>query len=232
MPTPGTLLKAQLQPVTWDDQQQVQEAGDPIAVQFNPEIPQVAYSQPHRGRRPARRLGGAVRRLRHHQAVARAVVRRHRPGARPSRGRRRRRAPADQAGRRLHSPDPVRGGRQVRPAGVRFLWGSFMFEGIVDSINESLDFFSEAGKPLRAKISLSLSSQEIQFRLQRAGRRRERPGQRPRHDAADAGARRRQRAAGRRAPRAARTTGRRSPRPTTSTTRATCRPERRSTWRA
>jgi hypothetical protein len=35
----------------------------------------------------------------------------------------------------------------------------------VDSINESLEYFSEQGKPLRAKISLSLSKQDIQFQF-------------------------------------------------------------------
>lgn len=47
------------------------------------------------------------------------------------------------------------------PPGVRFVWGSFKFDGMVDSIEESLEFFSPAGKPLRASISLTLSQQNI-----------------------------------------------------------------------
>jgi len=54
------------------------------------------------------------------------------------------------------------------PPGVRFLWGTFLFEGIVDSITERLEYFSADGKPLRANVSLSLSSQEIQFQFGRA----------------------------------------------------------------
>lgn len=54
-------------------------------------------------------------------------------------------------------------GPKHEPPGVRFLWGTFKFEGIVESISESLEFFSADGKPLRAKLSLSLTKQEIQF---------------------------------------------------------------------
>ena len=47
------------------------------------------------------------------------------------------------------------------PPGVRFLWGSFQFDGIVDSMEESLEFFSSDGRPLRASISMGLTQQEI-----------------------------------------------------------------------
>jgi hypothetical protein len=48
------------------------------------------------------------------------------------------------------------------PPAVRFLWGSFQFDGIMDSLEESLDFFSPEGRPLRASVSFSLSQQKIQ----------------------------------------------------------------------
>jgi hypothetical protein len=51
-------------------------------------------------------------------------------------------------------------GSKVPPA-VRFLWGSFQFDGIVDSLEESLEFFSPDGRPLRATLSLSMSQQKI-----------------------------------------------------------------------
>jgi len=47
------------------------------------------------------------------------------------------------------------------PPGIRFQWGSFLFDGMVDGIEQSLEFFSPDGKPLRASISLSLSQQKI-----------------------------------------------------------------------
>jgi hypothetical protein len=55
-----------------------------------------------------------------------------------------------------------------KPAGVRFLWGTFMFDGVMDSLQENLEFFSEDGKPLRARLSISISSQLIQFQFNRS----------------------------------------------------------------
>ncbi len=49
------------------------------------------------------------------------------------------------------------------PPGVRFSWGSFLFEGIMDSLSEDLEFFSEDGRPLRAKLAIAMSRQEIRF---------------------------------------------------------------------
>lgn len=61
---------------------------------------------------------------------------------------------------------------QCVPPGVRFLWGSFQFDGVMESMEESLEFFSPEGKPLRASVSISLSQQKIQFHEPKAG-----PGQ-------------------------------------------------------
>jgi len=47
------------------------------------------------------------------------------------------------------------------PPAVRFLWGSFQFDGIMDSLEETLDLFSFEGRPLRASIALSLVQQRI-----------------------------------------------------------------------
>lgn len=64
------------------------------------------------------------------------------------------------------------------PPKVRFSWGSFRFEGIVESLEESLEFFSPEGRPLRASLLLSLVQQEIKFfDLQGAGS--PSPGTRP-----------------------------------------------------
>ncbi|MBK9432937.1 MAG: peptidoglycan-binding protein [Sphingomonadales bacterium] len=47
------------------------------------------------------------------------------------------------------------------PPGTRFSWGSFIFDGMVEGLEESLEFFSPEGKPLRASITLTLSQQKI-----------------------------------------------------------------------
>lgn len=49
------------------------------------------------------------------------------------------------------------------PPGVRFLWGSFQFEGVIESMEQSLEFFSPEGIPLRASINISMSKQDIDY---------------------------------------------------------------------
>ena len=44
---------------------------------------------------------------------------------------------------------------------VRFVWGTFQFDGIMDSMEESLELFSAEGRPLRASVSFGLSQQKI-----------------------------------------------------------------------
>jgi|SRR6185369_4650777 len=56
---------------------------------------------------------------------------------------------------------PQQRGDTIIPPAVRFLWGSFQFDGIIDSLEESLEFFSHEGVPLRASISLNISQQKI-----------------------------------------------------------------------
>jgi hypothetical protein len=50
---------------------------------------------------------------------------------------------------------------QFAPPAVRFIWGSFQFDGLMDSLEESLEFFSNDGRPLRASVSVALSQQKI-----------------------------------------------------------------------
>jgi hypothetical protein len=57
---------------------------------------------------------------------------------------------------------PTQEGTNYLPPAVRFSWGSFHFDGYVDSLDENLDFFSEDGIPLRASVSLNMSQQKIQ----------------------------------------------------------------------
>jgi hypothetical protein len=51
--------------------------------------------------------------------------------------------------------------KKFKPPATRFLWGSFQFDGIVESLEETLEFFSPEGRPLRASVSLNLTSQRI-----------------------------------------------------------------------
>lgn len=57
--------------------------------------------------------------------------------------------------------EPGQQAGQFVPPAVRFVWGSFQFDGLMDSLDESLEFFSPEGRPLRASVSISLSQQRI-----------------------------------------------------------------------
>jgi hypothetical protein len=70
--------------------------------------------------------------------------------------------------------------KKLAPPGVRFQWGSFLFDGVVEGMEESLDFFSPDGKPLRASIALTLSQQKIlDVKFEGDGRVPTLPGQAP-----------------------------------------------------
>ena len=49
------------------------------------------------------------------------------------------------------------------PPGISISWGTFLFQGVMDSMDETLDLFSDQGLPLRASVSISVSRQEIIF---------------------------------------------------------------------
>jgi hypothetical protein len=56
------------------------------------------------------------------------------------------------------------------PPGVSFRWGTFRFDGLMDSLEETLEYFSPEGRPLRASLALSLSQQQIRpFAFGKAG---------------------------------------------------------------
>ena len=56
----------------------------------------------------------------------------------------------------LTEPDPKRARRRSRRV-VRLRWGSFLFYGTVQSLQQTIDFFSDTGVPLRSTVALSLS---------------------------------------------------------------------------
>ena len=58
------------------------------------------------------------------------------------------------------TPRPARGGALARPA-VRLVWGTFQFDGYVETLEEVLESFSADGRPLRASLALSLARPQI-----------------------------------------------------------------------
>ena len=52
-------------------------------------------------------------------------------------------------------------GEHPRPPTVNFRWGRFAFTGVIESFNESLDFWSSEGVPLRSTVTLSLQGTKL-----------------------------------------------------------------------
>jgi hypothetical protein len=49
------------------------------------------------------------------------------------------------------------------PPVLRLSWGSFVFYGIVTQITEELDYFAADGTPLHAKLSISITEQNLKY---------------------------------------------------------------------
>lgn len=56
---------------------------------------------------------------------------------------------------------PKNAPKKYIPPAVRFSWGSFTFDGIMESLEETLELFSFEGRPLRATVAVSISQQRI-----------------------------------------------------------------------
>jgi hypothetical protein len=59
-------------------------------------------------------------------------------------------------------------GRRKTPPTVRFEWGTFVFEGYVESYKETIDFFAPAGVPLRSTLNVTFTSKDKQFETRAA----------------------------------------------------------------
>ncbi|RTL46563.1 MAG: peptidoglycan-binding protein [Burkholderiales bacterium] len=59
------------------------------------------------------------------------------------------------------APAGARDTAQRTPPGLRFSWGNFLFDGIVESMEENVEFFSPKGEALRASITMNMIQQQI-----------------------------------------------------------------------
>lgn len=63
---------------------------------------------------------------------------------------------------------PKEGGQEAPPK-LRFQWGDFVLDGIVESLDLNFDHFASNGTPLRATVSLSLKEQDAKYQFLRTG---------------------------------------------------------------
>ncbi|MEO8380048.1 MAG: peptidoglycan-binding protein [Acidobacteriota bacterium] len=57
--------------------------------------------------------------------------------------------------------EPANAPKKWIPPAVRFLWGTFQFDGIMEGLEETLELFSAEGRPLRASVAITLTQQKI-----------------------------------------------------------------------
>lgn len=173
MPEPPKLQRAELREIYWDKDGGVHDGSSDktVSVQFNPETLTVAYANQNaggdqRGGSAVQFVGKGTTKLSMElwfdvtrwpkdqtpdpQGDVRKLTERVAYFMTPT--------PANEK--------PAQGQQQKYvPPGVRFIWGTFLFEGVMDSISEKLEYFSPDGKPLRASLTISMTAQEIQFKF-------------------------------------------------------------------
>ncbi|MFN2441762.1 MAG: peptidoglycan-binding protein [Thermoanaerobaculia bacterium] len=57
--------------------------------------------------------------------------------------------------------DPPSRPTRFLPPAVRFAWGTFQFDGMMEGMEETLELFSSEGRPLRASVAITLTQQKI-----------------------------------------------------------------------
>jgi hypothetical protein len=60
-------------------------------------------------------------------------------------------------------PDPKNPKDPPKPNLCLFAWGAFQFAGMFESFNETLDFFSPGGRPLRATVAVSMVEDRFDY---------------------------------------------------------------------
>lgn len=174
MPAPPSLSKAELREISFEKDGQVKDGDSKktVKVQFNPETLTVAFSNQNAS--GDQRGGGAIQFVGKGQTKLNLELWFDVTAPLPASGD----GPTTET---EEPPDDVRkltekvayfmkpkeSGQKDKfiPPGVRFVWGTFLFEGVMESLSEKLEFFSADGKPLRAQVTISLAAQEIQFKF-------------------------------------------------------------------
>lgn len=65
----------------------------------------------------------------------------------------------------VNPPKPDGSDKPAAARALMFVWGTFSFNGLVESMGETLEFFSASGVPLRATVNLSLVENRFKAKL-------------------------------------------------------------------
>jgi hypothetical protein len=163
------LVKARLEEISWDHEMQVVEGKHQVTVQFNPDSLKLGFTNQNsggdqRGGSAIQFVGVGVAKLSFELWVDVTAPPPSSESAEPPDVRRE----TAKIAFFIQPKDKDQKGSFI-PPGVRFLWGTFLFEGVMESLNEELSYFSEDGRPLRAKLSVALMRQDVRFQFRRTG---------------------------------------------------------------
>lgn len=64
---------------------------------------------------------------------------------------------------------PKQEGKKDVPPKLRFIWGEFIFDGIMEGFTEELDLFDAEGVPLRSKVQVSIKEQNPSLQFLKTG---------------------------------------------------------------
>lgn len=183
MPEPTNIEKAFMQEITWDEAGTVIDEGRKVTVQFNPETLKVAFTNQIAGE--DNNGGSAI------QFASRGTTKLSfemwfdvtaRQAKEDARVDDVRRLTAEISAFMQTVPSGTGKEKKYTPPGCRFQWGTFLFEGVMESISQTLDFFSQDGKPLRSSVSVSITKQDVEIRFPPAPAT---PGTEPEQEARD-----------------------------------------------
>jgi hypothetical protein len=156
MPEPIGLVKAELWHIRWDDQHTPVPIKKVLDVQFNPESLKVGLSsQRAGGKQPA---GGSVQYVGQSSATlaVELLFDVMAPDGCAAAGQPDVRRLTDKIAFFMRPTEKEAKDKRT-PPGVEFRWGTFVFDGVMSSMNETLEYFSPDGRPLRASVSINLS---------------------------------------------------------------------------
>lgn len=165
MPAANNPEKAYLQEISWDDQGAVASEGRKLEVQFNPETLKVTFTNQISG--DDNKGGAAIQFASRGTTKLAAELWFDVTAPAPD-------TLEETDVRKLTSEvalfmkaESTGSGEETKyiPPGVRFQWGTFLFEGVMESINESLEYFSRDGRPLRASVAISLVRQDVEVTI-------------------------------------------------------------------
>lgn len=171
MPQPQTLAKAQLIEVIKDAQGNVTGTGQTVPVQFNPQTLKLGYSnQWGSGNQPQ---GSSV------QFVSTSTTKLTMElwfdvtlpltdGMPDPGGDVRKLTKWITYFMTVQNPTAPKQETRVPPS-MKFQWGSFVFNGTMDTMDETIDLFSADGVPLRSNVTISISKHDLAFEFAQAG---------------------------------------------------------------